>query len=85
VEDDRETARRALDFQARAQDYDLADIPGYEAWSERKLDEGESPALIAHLDATSMRLLPEEVAKVTDQDFEDMLDDLRAALDEPPD
>jgi hypothetical protein len=78
--DDRELARRALDVQARGKDYPLTSIPGYMAWSERKLEEGESDALIAHLDATSMWLLPEEVAKVTEGEFEEMLADLKASL-----
>jgi hypothetical protein len=59
--DDREIARRALDFQARAKDYPLITIPGYMDWSKRKLDEGVSPALIANLDARGMVLLPEEM------------------------
>ncbi len=74
--DDREIARRALDFQARARDYRMMDIPGYMEWSERKLDEGVSDTLIAHMDATSMCLLPEELNEVTEQDFDDMLSDL---------
>jgi hypothetical protein len=52
--DDREIARRALDYQARAKDYPLMTIPGYMDWSKRKLDEGVSPALIANLDARAM-------------------------------
>jgi hypothetical protein len=82
--DDREIAHRALDFQARARDYGVSELPGYQAWTERKLEQGESPALIAHLDATSMWLLPEDAEKITEQDFEDMLDDLRAELDRLP-
>lgn len=83
--DDRELARRALDFQARAKEYRLLDIPGYTAWSNRKLAEGVSPALIAHLDATSMILLPEELGTVPASDFDEMLDDLRHEIgDEIP-
>jgi hypothetical protein len=75
--DDREIARRAVDLQARGRDYRLVDIPGYMAWSRRKLDAGESDALIAHLDATSMFLLPEDLPKVTDADFDELLEDLQ--------
>jgi hypothetical protein len=63
MSDDGEIARRALDFQAPGRNYSLSDLPGYDTWSERKSDEGESPALIAHLDATSMWLLPETPRK----------------------
>jgi hypothetical protein len=45
-ERDREIARRALDYQARARDYPLLQVPGYKAWSDRKLDGGESDALM---------------------------------------
>jgi hypothetical protein len=44
------------------------------------LAEGESEALIANLDARSMRLLPEELAAVTESDFEEMLSDLKAEV-----
>jgi hypothetical protein len=80
--DDREIARHALDLQNRGRDYRLLDIPGYMAWSRRKLEEGVSDALIAHLDATGMWLLPEDVAKVTDADFDDLLEQLVADLGE---
>jgi hypothetical protein len=78
--DDREIAKRALDLQARGRDYPLGQIPAYRSWSERRLREGESPALIAHLDATSIFLLPEEVTSVKEQDFEDMLADLKREI-----
>ncbi|MDB5323460.1 MAG: hypothetical protein JWN40_5091 [Phycisphaerales bacterium] len=79
--DDREIARRALDLQTRGRDYRLVDIPGYMAWSQRKLKEGVSDALIAHLDATDMWLLPEDVANVKETDFDDLLETLIADLD----
>lgn len=78
--DDREIAQRAVDFQMRAKDFRLLDIPAYKTWSERKLKEGVSDALIAHLDATSMDLLPEEVAKVDEAIFDDLLAELEADL-----
>ena len=80
--DDREIARRALDYQARAQNYPLMSIPGYMEWSKRKLDEGESPALIAHLDAMGMTLLPEEIADAVESDFEEILADLKRTFGE---
>ena len=80
--DDREVARRAADFQARSREYPLVDLPGYRAWSERKLRDGESEALIANLDSLAMVLLPEDVATVSEELFEDMLEDLKASLPE---
>ena len=79
--DDREIARHSVDLQARGRDYRLLDIPGYVAWSRRKLDAGESDAVIAHLDTTSMFLLPEDLPKVTDAEFDELLEDLRDELD----
>jgi hypothetical protein len=78
--DDKEIARRALDFRARAKDYRLMDIPGYMEWSKRQLREGVSEALIAHLDATAMTLLPEELSTVAPETFDEMLEDLRREL-----
>ena len=69
---DRKIARRALDLQARARDDALVLIPAYQEWSKRKSSEGESPALIANLDARAMWLLPEEVAGVNESDFEEI-------------
>jgi hypothetical protein len=78
--DEREIARRALDFQARARDYAFVLIPSYREWSKRKLEEGESPALIANLDARCMWLLPEEVADVSESEFEELLEDLKEEI-----
>jgi hypothetical protein len=62
-------------------EYRLVDLPGYMAWSNRKLDAGESEALIAHLDATGAWLSPSDIHTLDDQFFEDILADLRVALD----
>jgi hypothetical protein len=75
---DREIAERAKDLQTRARDYSLCEIPGYSAWSKKKLALGESPAFIANLDAGCMWLLPEDVAEVSESDFEEMLADIKA-------
>lgn len=77
MEEDAEIARRVLGLQTSARDIRLVEMPAYEQWSKRKLQEGESPALIAHLDAMSMFLLPDEAAAVTEDVFEALLDDLR--------
>jgi len=81
VSDDREIARRALDLNARAKDYALVQIPAYRQWSKRKLEEGESEAFIAHLDAMSMWLLPEEVPAVGESEFEELLADVKKAVE----
>jgi hypothetical protein len=82
VPDDRDIARRALDFQARARDYAFVSIPAYQEWSKRKLAEGVSFALIANLDARSICLRPEELADVDESIFEELLSDLKAAIGE---
>ena len=74
---DRDIAQRVAELQNRGRDYALIEIPAYMSWSERKLDAGESPALIANLDGSSMFLLPEEVAAVSEDDFEELLSDLK--------
>jgi len=58
------------------------ELPGYMAWSERKLGQGVSGALLAHLDAMSMFLLPEEAAAVSDAAFEELLADIAEATGE---
>lgn len=57
-------------------------LPGYMAWSEKKLDEGVSEALIANLDARSIFLLPEEDATIGISIFEELLEDLKSEVDE---
>jgi hypothetical protein len=78
--DDREIAGRALDLQARATDFRLVDLAGYMDWSKRKLADGESPALIAHLDASCVWLLPEEASSLGEPEFDEMLDELLSDL-----
>lgn len=80
MSNDRETARRSLDRQARARDHSLAEIPAYSKWSQRKLQEGESPAYIAHLDSMRMWLLPEEVPNVGESEFEELLAEVKEAV-----
>ena len=82
MERDREIAARGLDMQARARDYGLIEIPAYGPWSERKISEGESEALIENLDARCMWLLPEDVAGVGEEVFEELLADLKSELGE---
>lgn len=76
---DQEISIRILNLQERARDYALVDIPGYRRWSENKLNEGVSEALIANLDGRSMYLLPEEINAVGDAEFDELLSDLQDA------
>ncbi|MFZ6876215.1 hypothetical protein ACO0LF_29475 [Undibacterium sp. Di27W] len=58
------------------------EIPAYMPWSEKKLAEGEFPAFIAHLDASNMWLLPEELQSINESDFEDLLNELKETLED---
>ncbi len=78
---DGEIVRRSLDFQARARDLRMMDLPGYMAWSERKLAEKESESLIAHLDATIAGLLPEEAAMMTEHNYNEMFEELKIEIE----
>ncbi len=80
-EEDREIAKRSLDMQSRARDVPLNQIPAYTSWSKRKLEEGISEALIAHLDSMAMWLVPEDVSTVGDEEFEELLSDLQDSLE----
>ncbi len=51
-------------------------------WSQQKLTEGVSEALIANLDSLSMSLLPEEVDKIGEDVFQELLEDLRSKIEE---
>lgn len=55
----------------------LVSVPGYMEWSERRLGEGESPTLIANLDAQSITLRAEEVAELDESYFDGMLEVLK--------
>ena len=79
---DKEIARRALDCQARARDSRLVAMAGYTEWSERRLRDGVSEAFIAHLDAISTTLLPEDLAMIGEQDFEEMLQELESEFND---
>ena len=85
MSDEHEIAGRSIDMQSRARDYRLLDLPSYLQWSQRKLAAGESEATIAHLDATCVWLLPEDVAQMNAACYEEMLDDLKASLERSSD
>jgi len=76
---DYEIAIAVRDFQQRAKEIPLKSLPGYKEWSQAQLDNGALESLIDHLDGMTMTLLPEEIAQVSVDDFEELLDDLKAA------
>ncbi|NHZ42051.1 hypothetical protein [Massilia aquatica] len=79
---DKEIALRVQHLQSSGRDVPLMQLPGYIKWSERKLDEGVSPELIAHLDSITMFLVPEEEQTVGIDEFEELLEDLIEQLGE---
>ncbi len=80
--DERELVQRNLEMQQGGRDFALIELPGYSQWAERKIEEGESEAVIAHMDSMSMFLLPEEAEKVSEQDFECLLEEIRDEVDD---
>jgi hypothetical protein len=81
-DDERERARRTLDFEKRARDIPLITLDKYTEWSAAKLEEGVSPALIANLDAQAVWMLPEQAPEIGEDFFEEMLVDLKAEIGE---
>jgi hypothetical protein len=55
----------------------LVSVPGYMEWSERLLGEGESPALIAGLDAQSISIRAADAADLDESYFDGMLEAMR--------
>jgi hypothetical protein len=80
TDDERERVRRNLDFEKRARDIPLGTLDKYDEWSAAKLEEGASPALIAHLDAQAIWMLPEEESAVGEDIFDEMMADLKVAI-----
>ena len=76
--DDREIARRALDWGKRARNFRVVDLPGYDDWRRKKVAEGEPAENLERVDESCIFLLPEEASKVTEDDFEEFLADARA-------
>lgn len=79
---DKEIALRVEHLQNSGRDVPLMQLPGYVEWSERKLNEGVSPALIAHLDGLAMFLLPEDEQSVGIEEYEELLQDLIGQFEE---
>lgn len=82
METDKEIALRGQALRDRARDVHLIQLPGYMQWSERKLSEGVSPALIENLDSRTMFLLPEEDQSIGVDDYEELFADLIDELGE---
>lgn len=77
---DREIAKRSLGMQSRASNVRLLQIAAYTSWTKRKLDEGVSDVLIAHLDSTAIWLVPEDISTFDVKEFGEMLSDLQEVL-----
>lgn len=73
---EKEVALRVQALRNNGRDVPMMQLSGYMEWSRSKLDEGVSPAVIAHLDSMSMFLLPEEDQTVSAEDYEELLADL---------
>lgn len=79
---DSEIAQNVQNLQNNGRDVPLMQLPGYVTWSEKKLAEGVSEALIANLDSRSMFLLPEDELTIGGEDYEELLEDLKDEVDE---
>jgi hypothetical protein len=64
-------------FDAHRAEVPLVSVPGYMEWSERRLGQGESPALIASLDARAISVHADEQAELDESYFDGLLEDLR--------
>lgn len=82
IASEKEIARRSLNLEKQGRNVPLTQIPGYMEWSKQRLADGESAALIAHLDSTAMWLLPEDVDSVATDDFDEMLDELKSTIED---
>lgn len=82
VATDGEMARQVENLQINGRDVSLMQLPGYMDWSEQKLSEGVSAALIANLDARSMFLLPEDDQEIGVEIYEELLEDLKNEVGE---
>ena len=79
---DKEIALRVEALQSNGRDVPMMELPGYMEWSCSELDEGVSPAVVAHLDSMSMFLLPKENQTVGTEDYEELLADLLDQFEE---
>lgn len=57
-------------------DVRIVDIPGYMEWSNKKIEADGSPDIIANLDSNCMWLSPDAIYEVTEDDFEEMYQEI---------
>jgi len=74
--DDINKAKLAHEMRTRGKDFAVVTLPGFSEWAQRQSGSGGNEAAIDHMLAMSMFLLPEEVALVTDADFDEIYQDL---------
>lgn len=77
MSNDDESVRKALEAQSRVRKYRMSEVPGYRAWSQRRLDEGALFDVMMYLDSFSMWLTPEDLAKGREEEFEELFQELR--------
>jgi hypothetical protein len=60
----------------------MTEVPGYAAWSRRKLAEGEDEELLACLEKMTMWRQPGDTDPVAEAVFEDLLADLEFSVEQ---
>jgi hypothetical protein len=76
MKDVKEIAKHALEMRTKGKDYSLPQIPGFKEWAEKKSLAGGSEDAIDSMFSLSMYLLPEDLAEVTDDDFEEVYEEI---------
>jgi hypothetical protein len=77
----KEIAEEALLLQREGKDYVLTEIPSFKQWYENKSKNGGNESAIDHMFAMSMFMLPCELADVSDEDFNEIYEDILSDLD----
>lgn len=79
--DDQEIAKKAERIRIEGKDYAMVEIPDFMEWCEKKSSAGCTEAVIDHMLATSMFLLPEELKEVNENDFEEIYQNILSDFD----
>ena len=72
----------SADFDHKYKPVKISHLPGYSEWSQKKLDSGVLPDTIAYLDSLQTWLRPEDISKVTEEDFEEYLEEVEDQLEQ---
>ena len=79
--DDQEIARKAERIRNEGKDYAMGKIPGFMEWCEKKSSAGCAEAVLDHMLGMSMFLLPEDLAEINENDFEEIYEDILSDID----